>query len=60
MLAEIRRKLVKVRRDLDLAAQRPVGVSERATTRQGHKPRDRSPGALDDDLLAALGEIHEP
>lgn len=60
MLGEVRGKLVEVIRQLDLTPQRPKGLCDGATTLHGYKSSDRTPGALDDDLLTALCEVYEP
>ena len=60
MLDEVRGKLVEIVGQLDLAPQRPEGFSDRAATLYRDEPSGRAPGALDDDLLAALGEVDKP
>jgi hypothetical protein len=60
VLGEVRGKLVEIVGELNLAAQRPDGFREGATALHGDESSDRAPGALDDDLLAALGEVDKP
>ncbi len=60
MLGEVRGKLVEVLGQLNLAAQRPEGLRNGTTALHRDQSSGRAPGALDDDLLAALGELDEP
>jgi hypothetical protein len=60
VLGELRRKLVEIVRELDLAAHGPEGVRDGTATLHGDQSGDGPAGALDDDLLATLGKVHEP
>jgi hypothetical protein len=60
VLGEVRRKLVEIAGHLNLTAQRPEGLRDRAPTLHRYQSSDRAPGALDDDLLASLGKLDEP
>lgn len=60
MLGEVRGKLVEILVQLDLAAQRPKGFGDGATTLHRYQPGGGATGALNDDLLATLSEVHEP
>lgn len=60
MLGKVRWKLVEVVGQLDLAAKRAERVRNGTTARQRHQTRDGPTGALDDDLLATFGEVHQP
>jgi len=57
VLGEVRGELVEIAGQLDLATQHSEGLSNRATALHRDQSRSRAPGALDDDLLAALGEL---
>jgi hypothetical protein len=59
VLGEVRGQLVEIVGQLDLAAQRPKGFRDGATALHRDQPGGGAPGALDDDLLAALGEVHK-
>ena len=60
MLGEVRGELVEVIGQLDLAAQCPEGFGDGTAALHRDQSRGGAPGALDDDLLAALGEVDEP
>ncbi len=60
MLGEVRRQLVEIAGQLDLAAQHPEGFRDGTTALHRDQSGGRAPGALNDDLLAALGEIYKP
>ena len=60
MLGELCRKLVEVVGELYLATQSAEGFADRTAAFDGDESRDGSPGALDDDLFAIVGEIDEP
>jgi hypothetical protein len=60
VLREVRGKLVEVIGQLDLAAQGPEGLRDGAAALHRDQPGGRAPGALDDDLLAAFGELDKP
>lgn len=60
MLGEVRGKLVEIVRQFDLASQNTEGFPDGAATLHRDQSRSRAPGALDDDLLATLGEIDKP
>jgi hypothetical protein len=57
VLGEVRGKLVEIVGQLNLAAQRPEGSRDGATALHRDQSGGRAPGALDDDLLAALREL---
>ena len=60
VLGEVRGKLVEIVGQLDLAAQRPEGLRDGAAALHRDQSGGRTPGALNDDLLAALGELDKP
>jgi len=60
VLGEVRGKLVEIVGQLNLAAQRPEGFRDGATALHRDQSSGWAPGALDDDLLAALGELDKP
>ena len=60
MLGEVHGELVEVAGQLDLAAQHPEGFRNRAAALYRDQPGGGAPGALDDDLLAALSEVDKP
>jgi hypothetical protein len=57
VLGEVGGKLVEIVGQLNLAAQRPEGFRDGPTALHRDQSGGRAPGALDDDLLAALGEV---
>ena len=60
MLSEVRGKLVEIVSQLNLAAQRPKGLRNWTTALHRDQSSGRATGALDDDLLAALGQVDKP
>ena len=60
MLGEVRGKLVEIVGQLNLTAQRPEGLRDGAAALHRDQSGGRAPGALDDDLLATLGEVDKP
>ena len=60
MLGEVRGKLVEIVGQLNLAAQHPEGFRNGTTALHRDQSSGRAPGALDNDLLAALGEVNKP
>lgn len=60
MLDELLGQLVEVVHQLDLAAQRTECLAHGTPTLQGYEPGHGPPGALDDDLLAALRKAYQP
>ncbi len=60
MLGELGGKLVEVVGQLDLAAQRAERLRDGAAALHGNQLGDGASGALDDDLLAALGKLNQP
>jgi hypothetical protein len=60
VLGELRRKLVEIVRELDLATHGAEGVRDGMTPLHRDESSDRPPGALDDDLFTTLGEIDQP
>lgn len=59
MLGKLDGELVEVLGQLDLATQRPERLRDGTATLHGHQLGDWTAGALDDDLLAALGERYQ-
>ena len=60
MHSERRGKLIEIIGQLDLAAQRPERLRDRTAAPHRYQSGDRAPGALNDDLLAALGKVNQP
>ena len=60
MFDEVRREFVEVIREIDLALEGSEGVRDRATALHGDEPSDGAAGTLDDDFLAAFGEVDQP
>lgn len=60
MLSEVWGELVEIVGELDLATQRPEGVGYGTAALHRDQSRSRTPGALDEDLLAAFGELDKP
>jgi hypothetical protein len=60
VLGEVCRELVEVVGELDLAPKRPEGFRDRSATLNCDQSGGRAAGALDDDLLAAFGELDKP
>jgi hypothetical protein len=60
VLGEVRGKLVEIVCQLDLATQRTEGISHGAAGLHRDQSGGRTPGALNDDLLAAFGELDKP
>lgn len=60
VLGELRGKLVEIVGQLNLAAQRPEGIRDGTSALHRDQSCDGAPGALDDDLLAALGTLDQP
>ncbi len=60
MLSEVRGKLVEIVGQLDLAVQHPEGFRDGTAALHRDQSGGRAPGALDDYLLATLGEIDKP
>lgn len=60
MLGEVGGQLVEIVGQLNLAAQRPKGFRNGATALHRDQSSGGAPRALDDDLLAALGEVDKP
>lgn len=56
MLSELRRELVEVVGQLDLAAQHPESLGDGTTALQCDQSHDGAAGALNHDLFAALGK----
>lgn len=57
MLGEVGGQLVEIVGHLNLAAQRAEGLRDGAAALHRDQSSGGAPGALDDDLLAALGEV---
>lgn len=60
MLSEVWGKLIEIAGQLDLPTQRPEGVGYGAAALHRDQSSGRTPGALDDDLLPAFGELDKP
>lgn len=60
MLGEVWGKLVEIVGQLDLATQRPEGLGHGAARLHRDQSGGRTPGALNDNLLAAFGELDKP
>ena len=60
MLGELGGKLIEVVGQLDLAAQHTKRLRDGAAMLDWNQLGDGAPGALDDDLLAALGTFDQP
>lgn len=57
MLGEVGGQLVEIVGQLNLAAQCAEGLCDGTTALHRDQSSGGAPGALDDDLLAALGEV---
>lgn len=60
MLGDLRGKLVEAVGQLDLVAQRAERFRDRAAALHRDESGDGTAGALDDHVLATLGEIDQP
>lgn len=59
MLGELRRKLVEIVGQLNLAAQCPEGLGDGTAALHRNQSGDGAAGALDDNLFAALGQLDQ-
>jgi hypothetical protein len=60
VFGEVRGKLVEIVGQLNLAAQRPEGLRDGTSALHRDQAGDGTAGALDDDLLTALGKCDQP
>jgi hypothetical protein len=60
MLGDLGGQLVEVVGELYLPAQRAERLGYGSPALHGHQPRDRAARTLDDDVLAALGQLDQP